>query len=638
MAEDVSLGDIVSAFRLELSDGLAKMDTLGRTLAQFEGEAKAHLQDVGDAGDREGSRLAQGISNGLSNAGRSLATFVVGLIGVGGILEGLRRLGDAFITTNAQVDTFVNRLASFTTGLGQARQEEQRLEDFATKMGANVGDLVDAYVLLKQRGIDPSNKSLEALGDAAAATGMSVAEVARVMAQATLDMGRGLLNFGVKMTETAGQAKFQWVDAMGQIKNTTVSATDAMIQSTLLAIWSDKYAGRMTEAARSWQGLWTSIKNSFDSLLENIGSAGAWTELKAQVAGILGEFQSLKGQDLTTWAKSTSDLIGALAKALGALGSTLIEIPLAFSMTIDAIAIGLNNFVINIEKAYLGILTVGKTLASVLPGSAKNVELLDKDIASLKDSIFYMDVAGKNLSKDMVDNALTLHRMQAAGEEAASGYRAAAAGAQEMGPQMDATTAQINRLNAAFDAEGQTLLATYGVFNQVKLNEEMAKIVKAADDLHEHGVPANEILAALGPNVTKLAKTAADFGPSFTLPDDFRRLAEGVGAGKVGMEDFVRYMDDQAWKALKTGADDTVVHITKAGGDIAEALRGGFDKGIGDAITAGKAKYQQFVTEVGQEHIVINVDINKADLIATLMSLGYTPAGMDNTAGRIRPS
>lgn len=638
MSDDIALGDLVTAFRLEFRDGLMRIDQLGQTLAQFEGAAKARLQGVGDAGEHEGSRLAQGLSNGLTQAGQRLATFVMGLIGVGGILEGLRRLGDAFITANDQVDTFVNRIAAFTGGLGQARQEEQRLEDFATKMGAKVGDLVDAYVLLKQRGIDPTNTSLEALGNAAAATNTSIANVAQVMAQATLDMGRGLMNFGVKMTETAGRAKFEWVNAAGEAKTATVLATDKMIQSTLVAIWNDKYPGRMAEAAKSWQGLWASIKNSFDNLLTGIGGEGVWTEVKSQLAGILGEFQALKGQDLKTWAKATSDALDPLIKALGALGSALIEVPLAAQVLGDFVGRTFANILTFMEKVGLLALQTGKAMLSIMPTQKGQMEALDQAIVTMKGAIADTTFAANDLDKQMTQNGLTLHRLQQAGIDAATGYREAAKGAQEMGPFMDEATRKLVAMNAEFEDERTKILDLYGVYDTAKLNEKMAEVTDAFTKMVDHGVPANEILAALGPTVNKLATTAADFGPGFQLPDDFKRLAEAVGGGKVSMDDFVRYLDDKAWKALKTGADDTVVSITKAGGGIAEALRGGFGKGIDDAISTGKTKFQEFVTQVGQQRITINVDINKADLIATLMSLGYTPVGMDNTAGRTRAS
>ncbi len=639
MAEDINLGDMVSAFRLEVKDGLAKMDSLWRQIDKFEAGATARFRDVGDAGEREGSRLAQGLASGLAEATQHLGNFVLATLGVGTFLETLRRLGDAFIAENAEMETYVTRLVTFTGSVGAAQQEMERLEAFAAKMGGNVGDLVDAYILLRQRGIDPSSKSLEALGNAAVATNTTMANVAQAMAMATMDAGRGLRQFGIQMTESAGRATFEWAAASGEIKRSTVAASDTAIQATLLAIWNDKYAGRMAEAATNWNGMVTRFRTIFGQFLEDIGKAGAWDELKAQFVGLMATVKALKdGGEAESWATSTSSALTGVARTVGLIASSFMELPLAAQAAGDFVGRTFANILTAMEQFGVGALEVAKKVLSVMPQHEGEMKVLDSMIASLKGSVKDTEFAAGDLDRQMRSNLDEMRRVQAAGALAAEGYRAAAAGAKGIIPDVDEAGASLRRLNAAFDEEGKTLLATYGVFNQARLDEEMAKIVKAADDLHQHGVPANEILAALGPTVKKLATAAEDFGPSFQLPDDFRRLREGVDSGKIGMEDFVRYMDDQAWAALKTGASDTVISVTTAGGGIAAALKGGFGRGIDDAITSGKTKFRQFVEEMGREKIVIGVDISEQSLREKLMALGVTLPGLDPTGGGTRPS
>ena len=638
MAEDINLGDIVSAFRLEVKDGLAKMDSLWRQIDKFEAGATARFRDVGDAGEREGSRLAQGLANGLSEATRHLGTFVLATLGVGTFLETLRRLGAAFITENAEMETYVTRLVTFTGSVGAAQQEMERLEAFAAKMGGNVGDLVDAYILLRQRGIDPSSKSLEALGNAAVATNTTMANVAQAMAMATMDAGRGLRQFGIQMTESAGRATFEWVTASGEIKRTTVAASDAAIQATLLGIWNDKYAGRMAEAATNWNGMVTRFRTIFGQFLEEIGNAGAWDEFKAQLAGLMGSIQALKGEDLSTWVKNTSETMSVLAKVVGGIASAFIEVPLAFQALSTAFGSGVGTLVVMAEKAYLSLLKIAKQAATFIPDLAGQIPAINSAMAGVADSIQNNELAIKNLDKETLSSVVAMQNIQQAGALAANGYRAAAAGAKGAVAPIDEAAASAAAAAAAFDAEGKTLLATYGVFNQARLEEEMAKIVKAADDLAKHGVPANEILTALGPTVKKLGAASDDFGLDFKMPEDFVRLREGMASGKLGMEDFLRYMDDKPWEELKAGAHDTVVSITTAGGGIAEALRGGFGRGIDDAVTSGTTKFRKFVEEMGREKIVIGVDISEQSLRERLMALGVTLPGLDPTGGGTRPS
>ena len=606
MADDITLDDLVTAFRLELRDGLAKLDTLGQTLANFEAKAKAGFTDVGDTADQQGKRIATSLAEGLQTALSHVGRFVVGLIGVGGILEGLRRVGDAFIQSNKDQGEFTNRLQGVVGSAGAAASELARLEAFAAKTGVSVRTLVDAYVLLKQRGVAPTAEALTGLGNAAVAAHTDIAEVARVLMYATMDAGRSLKQFGIEMTQSAGKTTFEWANAAGQLKRTTVDSTDAMISATLLAIWNEKYAGRMDEFATGWSGMWGRLQTMASQALTAIGDAGAWTEMKAQLAAFIGQLQTLKGQDFTVWAKSTSDTLVPLIRVFGSLAAAIVQVPLAAQAAGDLIGRTFANIITAVEKVILGILNVARTALSFMPAQKGQIDVLDRAILTMKGAIADTTFAAGDLDKQMHANLRTMVGMQQAGNQAADGVRQLAASHQQAGPPVDQFAERIRQANAAFDQEGDALLKLYGVFNATELQKKMAEIVDQAYKLHEHGVPANEILDKLGPTIKKLSDTYdKDFRDKFNLPADFERVKEGAASGKWGMEDFLAYMDNEAWKKLKTGADNAVINIQKSGGSITEALKGGFVGGIEQGIAEGMPKVTQFAKTLGEMKIQI---------------------------------
>jgi len=634
LAEDLTLNDLVSAFRLELKDGLAKLDTLGQTLQNFEARAKDGFRDVGDKADEQTKRIASAFSQGLQAALGHVGRFVVGLIGVGGLLEAVRRVGAAFTSSNKEQEEFTNRLQGVVGSAGAAAAELRRLEEFGAKTGANVGQLVDAYIELRQRGISPTNEALKGLGNAAVATNTDIASVAQMMMYAVQDAGKGLKQFGIEMTQAGAKTTFVWANAAGELKRTITESTDAAISATLLAIWNEKYAGRMDEFATTWSGMWGRLKNEASQALTMVGQAGAWTEIKAQLAAFMGQLQSLKGIDLATWAKSTSDAITPLVKLFGSLGRAILEVPLAAEAAGDFVGRTFANIITAAEKGILFVLNMTKTATSLIPGVKSHTEALDRAIDTMKGAIADTTFASTDLDRQMHDNLRTMVGMEQAGAKAADAVRQVAAVSRDAGAALDPMTTAIRAANAAWDQERTTLLDLYGVYDRARLQDKMAEIVDQAYKLHEHGVPANEILAALGPNIKKVADTYdADFQDKFTLPADFDRLKTAAGEGKLSMEDFLAYLDNEAWKKLKTGAQASVIEVEKAGGGIAAALRGGFGQGIDDSLVMANKKIDSWITVQATKKITIAVDISDMDLATKLQRLGYTPKSTPNTAG-----
>lgn len=95
--EQVQLADLVTAFRLEMKDGLAQVAELGSKLTTFQGQVSEGFKKVRTNTESAAKDLSESWSARLSTMGASSARFVMGLVGVGGIAWAITSLGKSVV-------------------------------------------------------------------------------------------------------------------------------------------------------------------------------------------------------------------------------------------------------------------------------------------------------------------------------------------------------------------------------------------------------------------------------------------------------------------------------------------------------------------------------------------------------------
>lgn len=638
MGEDVNLGDLVSAFRLELRDGLAKMDVLGQNLAEFEQKAQGVFRRVGDEGEASTSRLGTSFDKIGSIVGSLLARF----LGIAAIIELVRRLADSFISGNAAMDGYISRLAGMTGGLASARTEVERLEAFAAATGMKMGDLVDAYILLRQRGIAPTAEALTGLGNAAVATHMSMSQVAHLVANATMDAGRGLKEFGIQMSLQGQKVAFDWIDSSNRMRKVTVQNTDTIIQETLYAIFNDRYKGQLEQFANGWEGMWNRASTTLGNFLTEVGREGAWTELKAQLADVLGSVQSLSKEDLKVWAAALATTLEPLIQLVGTVAKGFLLLPVEIGWAKDRTLELLNE---------LGEQIVGSILPKFTQWVLPLQKLWEKVTGSSSEASRAMQIALERMPGDAkafataaaaagaaaLQQEVLIDKMSAAGHRAAQAIRDAASAAGDAGGKFAGLSEEEKKAAIAFQAGTDAIKAMSGVYTSSKLTDLMQEHVEKIRMLHEHGVPMNEILKAMGPALDADAAALRDFEPGMVkVPAGFERIKEGAASGKLGLEDALRALDATLWKTKADAATDaTVMSFRKAGGPITEALKASFGGAFDGAFADGERKFNALVDKIGTKRITVWLDFqaNPTALADALHRLGVDTPNVPNTTG-----
>lgn len=218
-----------------------------------------------------------------------------------------------FIDTAAQFEKFTAVLESVEGSSAKAKLSMDWVSNFAAKTPYELSEVTDAFVKLRAYGMDPTKGLLEDLGDTASAMGKPLLQAVEAIADAVTGEYERLKEFGIKSETRGNKTRFSYMDAKGDQRYKTVDKRNrAMIESTLRAIWNEKYGGAMERQSRTWIGMISNISDQ-------------WTRLKIKVMQA-GVFDWLKGRLdllLRTVDRMASD--GSLQRLAGLWGDRIVK-------------------------------------------------------------------------------------------------------------------------------------------------------------------------------------------------------------------------------------------------------------------------------------------------------------------------
>ncbi len=276
---------------------------------------------------------------------RRATTLITGMAAIYGGTAGL--IARSFVTTAAEFERFTAILETVEGSSELARKSMNWVSDFAAKTPFELKEVTDAYVKLRAYGLDPTNGLLKTLGDTAAAMGKPLLMGVEAMADAVTGENERLKEFGIK-ARTIGKTMVYEYTANGKtMRRAAQVGNREQIQSTLAAIWNEKYAGAMDKQSKTWIGMMSNINDQVTRFKVMVMSNGAFDFMKDKLSGILGvldemaangQLQALArdfGNNLTNglkiaWAmlqavwivmKGIGAVIGWVADKLGGFGN-----------------------------------------------------------------------------------------------------------------------------------------------------------------------------------------------------------------------------------------------------------------------------------------------------------------------------
>jgi hypothetical protein len=221
-------------------------------------QVEANMRNVGSTVTSQTSMMQKGFSG--------LGTAMAGFFAV----DTLINFGQKIITARSEFEKFRSVLTTSYGSVTLANKAMEMLRQTAEETPYQLNEITGAFVLLKNRGLEPSKKDLINVGDVASATGKTFEQ----LSQAILDANNSerWREFGIEV-KTMG-------DKMAlSFKGTTIeverSAEGAMKAVTAFG-QMDGIAGSMSGQMDTLGGKVSNLGDAFNNLLISIGDSELW--------------------------------------------------------------------------------------------------------------------------------------------------------------------------------------------------------------------------------------------------------------------------------------------------------------------------------------------------------------------------
>lgn len=193
-----------------------------------------------------------------------------------------------FIDTAAEFEQFRTVLTTVEGSSEKAQRSMNWVSDFASKTPYELAQVTEAFVRLRTYGMDPTDGLLRTLGDTSAAMGKPLMQSVEAIADAVTGEYERLKEFGIKAETAGNKVRFAYTDAAGDQRYKIVEKNNrAMTQSTLAAIWNEKYGGAMESMSNTWSGMISNISDQWTRFAVKVMEAGVFDWLKEKLKGFL---------------------------------------------------------------------------------------------------------------------------------------------------------------------------------------------------------------------------------------------------------------------------------------------------------------------------------------------------------------
>jgi phage tail tape-measure protein len=352
------------------------------------------------------SRSFEGLRRAAGPALTDVNTRASALAGsVGSLVGKLTLLGGAgiwafksqFVDTASQFEQFTAILETVEGGSDKARRSMDWVSDFAAKTPYELAEVTDAFVKLRAYGMDPMNGLLKSMGDTSAAMGKPLMQAVEAVADAVTGEYERLKEFGVKADTKGNRVRFNYTDKDGKQQFKTVDKRNRqMIQSTLEAIWNEKYAGAMDKQSRTWRGMVSNLSDQWTRFKVKVMQAGVFDWMKGKLSDLLARVDKMAADgSLDRYARMWSVDIKAGMLEAWRVGTELWRGFKQIKEVVDQVAVAVGGYdnllkmlaITMASKVFVeaGLLSLSlvKLGSEVIPLLAKNTSTLTSNLKGL---------------------------------------------------------------------------------------------------------------------------------------------------------------------------------------------------------------------------------------------------------------
>lgn len=276
--------------------GVLTLDLVARIGQFVEPMKNAERQTKASASNmaRDFEEADKGISMSAKNIGLSLAGVAASYVSI-----------DRLINTQRTFDKLNAGLITATGSAEGAAAAFDSLQKFAKETPYGLEQSVQAFIRLKNLGLNPSEAALMSYGNTAAAMGGDLIQMIEAVADATTGEFERLKAFGIKASQENGK-----VSLVFKGQTTTIKNNAKEIEKYLLRLGNVDFAGASTNRMKTLDGSISNLEDTIDSLFLKVSQSGIGDAIKAGVDGASESLETL-GDNL--------DTVGDIALVVGAI-------------------------------------------------------------------------------------------------------------------------------------------------------------------------------------------------------------------------------------------------------------------------------------------------------------------------------
>jgi hypothetical protein len=239
-----------------------------------------------------------------------------GAIASAGVAAKIAEIGKDTLQTGLKFEGLQSTLETTLGSKAAADQVFGRLQTFAADTPNQLDEVVQAFISLKQRGIEPTNEVLTKFGDIAASQGKPLQQFIEAVLDATTGENERLKEFGIAAKTSGDKVTFSF-----QGINKTVEKTPQAIQGALLAFGAlDGVTGGMAKKAATLGGQFSNLQDNTEALQNELFSLaqGPMIAVVTQANTAINYFRDLPAP-LQLTVLGIAGVSGALVAAIAAV-------------------------------------------------------------------------------------------------------------------------------------------------------------------------------------------------------------------------------------------------------------------------------------------------------------------------------
>lgn len=177
--------------------------------------------------------------------------------------------GGAIVKSLSATEKLRGSLKTATESIQGASAAFKDLEKFASTTPFALEQSIEAFVQLKNLGLDPSMVALQSYGNTASAMGKDLSQFIEAVADASTNEFERLKEFGIKAKQQGDQVAFTF-----QGQTTIVRKSAVQIEGYLQGIGNNKFGEAMSDQMKLLPGSISNASDAFSRLTRTIGDTG----------------------------------------------------------------------------------------------------------------------------------------------------------------------------------------------------------------------------------------------------------------------------------------------------------------------------------------------------------------------------